>query len=132
MKGFRASSYTRMKPDRPAATITTASGHVGCDRTLHPSENRVLSPLECAYLQTFPGDFEWGDSLEQWGSTKVRAMIGEAVPPGFTTLHGSFLAGLLTGAHHRPAISSSDPRVARAVRRLRAAEADARRASRRR
>ena len=89
--GFRTSSYTRMHPDRPAATITTASGHMGSDRTLHPSENRVLSPLECAYLQTFPDDFDWGSALAEWGATNVRAMIGEAVPPRFTQCTATFL-----------------------------------------
>src|SRR5262249_13071428 len=51
--GFH-SSYRRMDPNIPAATVTTASGRVGSDRTIHPWENRVLSPLECAMLQTFP------------------------------------------------------------------------------
>ena len=60
IKGFRSSSYRRIAPDRPAATITTASGHVGSDRTLHPWENRVLSPAECAHLQTFPSRLRVG------------------------------------------------------------------------
>ena len=70
IKGFRSSSYRRIAPDRPSATITTASGHVGSDRTLHPWENRVLSPAECAHLQTFPPDFEWG----------MRSTLG-GIPP---------------------------------------------------
>jgi DNA (cytosine-5)-methyltransferase 1 len=126
VRGFRSSSYTRMAPDRPAATITTASGHMGSDRTLHPWENRVLSPLECAHLQTFPSHFDWGDALATWGSTNVRAMIGEAVPPGFTEIHGEVLTGLLTGKNRRPAISSSDHRVRRAAATLARAEAAAR------
>jgi DNA (cytosine-5)-methyltransferase 1 len=88
IKGFRNSSYRRMPPDRPAATITTASGRVGSDYTLHPSENRVLSVLECQHLQTIPAEFDWGDHLEVHGHTSLRAMIGEAVPPQFTELHG--------------------------------------------
>lgn len=97
VRGFRSSSYRRMRPNRPAATITTASGHIGSDLTIHPWENRVLSPLECADLQTVPRSFKWGDSLEEWGHTKVREMIGEAVPPRFTRLHGKVLRWLLTG-----------------------------------
>ena len=97
VKGFRNSSYARMSPDTPAATITTASGHVGSDLTIHPFENRLLSPYECAYLQTFPDDFDWGTALEQWGPTFVRTIIGEAVPPKFTELHGRALARLLDG-----------------------------------
>ena len=80
VKGFRSSSYRRMDPARPAATITTASGNIGSDRTLHPWENRVLSPAECSWLQTIPTTFQWGDSMDKWGHTSVRQMIGEAVP----------------------------------------------------
>jgi len=63
INGFRASSYRRMRPHGPAATITTASGQLGSDLTIHPWENRVLSPLECADLQTIPRSFKWGDAL---------------------------------------------------------------------
>ena len=68
VRGFRSSSYRRMDPARPAATVTTASGHIGSDRNIHPWENRVMSPAECAFLQTFPSDFRWGDSMERWGT----------------------------------------------------------------
>ncbi len=122
VRGFRTSSYTRMHPDRPAATVTTASGHVGSDRTVHPWENRVLSMAECSHLQTFPRDFQWGESLRLWGATNVRAMIGEAVPPGFTEQHGEVIAGLLGGTQTRPVISAFDPRVTKAVERLARAE----------
>ncbi|MYA16845.1 MAG: DNA cytosine methyltransferase, partial [Gammaproteobacteria bacterium] len=117
VRGFRSSSYSRMAPDVPAATITTASGHVGSDLTIHPFENRVLSPLECAYLQTFPASFKWGDALRRWGPTNVRAMIGEAVPPLFTELHGRVLVGLLDGNLNKLA-TMTDPRVTKAVQRL--------------
>jgi DNA (cytosine-5)-methyltransferase 1 len=116
--GFH-SSYRRMAPDLPAATITTASGHLGSDRTVHPWENRVLSPLECALLQTFPRSFNWGKALEQWGHTNVRAMIGEAVPPLFTRKHGRILASLLAGVPPRVALSADDRRVSSAIRALR-------------
>jgi DNA (cytosine-5)-methyltransferase 1 len=84
VKGFK-SSYRRMHSDRPAATVTTASGHIGSDYTIHPTQNRLLSPLECSLLQTFPKDFKWGDALKKVGHTNVREMIGEAVPPGATS-----------------------------------------------
>lgn len=115
--GFH-SSYRRMSPDEPAATITTASGHLGSDRTVHPWENRVLSPLECALLQTFPRSFDWGDALERWGHTNVRAMIGEAVPPMFTEKHGRIISQLLRGIPPRVALSANDPRVVMAARSL--------------
>jgi len=118
IKGFRNSSYRRMAPYRPAATITTASGHIGSDRTLHPWENRVLSPAECACLQTFPPDFEWGDAINVWGHTPVRQMIGEAVPPRFTELHGRVLAAIHEGRDSSLAIDSGDPRCSTARLRL--------------
>ena len=118
VRGFRTSSYSRMRADAPAATVTTASGHIGSDRTIHPFENRVLSPRECAYLQTFPDDFEWGDALERWGATNVRTMIGEAVPPRFTELHGRVLRDILTGGRTIDLASVDDPRVRKASERL--------------
>ena len=117
VKGFRSSSYARMSPDTPAATVTTASGHVGSDLTIHPFENRLLSPYECAYLQTFPDDFDWGTALDRWGPTFVRTIIGEAVPPKFTELHGESLVQLLFGKA-TGLVSSNDDRVMKADRRL--------------
>jgi DNA (cytosine-5)-methyltransferase 1 len=108
--GFH-SSYRRMDPNIPAATVTTASGHVGSDRTIHPWENRVLSPLECARLQTFPGTFKWGQALQDWGHTNVRAMIGEAVPPLFTRKHGNVLMALLSGRVPRNSLKNDDSRL---------------------
>lgn len=117
VKGFRTSSYSRMSPDDPAATITTASGRVGSDLTIHPFENRLLSPLECAFLQTFPDDFDWGAALTRSGPTFVRTIIGEAVPPRFTELHGRILTRLLDG-EVKGLAQQSDERVQRAHRRL--------------
>ena len=118
VKGFRSSSYRRMDPARPAATITTASGHIGSDRTLHPWENRVLSPAECAGLQTFPSTFQWGNSLDTWGRTRVRQMIGEAVPPRFTMLHGRVLAALAEGREVPETLSQRDGRCQKALAKL--------------
>ena len=118
IKGFRNSSYTRMSPGRPAATITTASGRVGSDNTLHPTEHRVLSMLECQHLQTFPREFRWGDHLARRGHTSLREMIGEAVPPQFTHLHGKVLRSVLDGRSPARAMSARDARVLTAERRL--------------
>jgi DNA (cytosine-5)-methyltransferase 1 len=107
-----------MHPDKPAATITTATGRIGSDNTLHPSQHRVLSMLECQHLQTFPRDFNWGDHLKCYGHTSLREMIGEAVPPQFTQLHGQVLASLLDGHAARTAMHQSDGRVTGAWRRL--------------
>jgi DNA (cytosine-5)-methyltransferase 1 len=116
--GFRRSSYARMYPGRPAATITTASGRIGSDRTIHPWQTRVLSPLECQFLQTFPAGFKWGDTLARFGHTHIRAMIGEAVPPHFTAQHGRVLSSLLSGRRPYRFMSSSDSRVEKGERML--------------
>ena len=118
VNGFRSSSYRRMHPDQPASTVTTASGHIGSDITIHPSENRLLSTLECQLLQTIPADFNWGMAIKLWGPTNVRAMIGEAVPPLFTRQHGATLVGLDTGKWSHPPISLSDERCANAREKL--------------
>ena len=54
VKGFRNSSYSRMSPDTPAATITTASGHVGSDLTIHrrtPPVDRSAMMADCTSIQ---------------------------------------------------------------------------------
>ena len=116
--GFRRSSYRRLSPDRPAATITTSSNRIGSDRTIHPFEHRVLSPLECQKLQTLPGDFKWGDILNKSHSGLVREMIGEAVPPRFTEAHGRVLADLLHSGRPQGLLLRPDRRVANAARKL--------------
>lgn len=116
IKGF-ASSYRRMHADRPAATITTASGHASSDYTIHPTENRVLSALECSILQTFPEDFAWGDTLKKYGPTNIREMIGEAVPPAFTEAHGKVLKAILLDRKIN-AMQASDFRVTKAKQKL--------------
>lgn len=109
IKGFHT-SYKRMAADKPSAAILTASGHIGSHNTIHPYENRTLSVLECAYLQTLDADFEWGASLKKYGHSNVRAMIGEAVPPLFTRQHGGVLRDLLLGHEPEGVISVDDKR----------------------
>ena len=123
VRGFRRSSYRRLAPDRPAATITTSSNRIGSDRTIHPFENRVLSPLECQKLQTLPENFEWGEVLELGRSGLVREMIGEVVPPRFTEAHGEVLVDLLNGVRPQRLLPRADRRVSHAAHRLEAADA---------
>lgn len=116
--GFRTSTYCRIKSDRPSTTITTASGHIGSNNTIHPFENRLLSTLECALLQTLPRSFKWGEALKKWGHTNVREMIGEAVPPLFTYKHGRMIGQLLEARGTKSLLSSSDERHVRAAKKL--------------
>ncbi|MCY3801692.1 MAG: DNA cytosine methyltransferase [Chloroflexi bacterium] len=96
IKGFK-SSYRRMSPNRPAYTVTTNSSHVGSDFKIHPWENRVLSILECADLQTVPRFYDWTRAQEDRTFYLIRNLIGEAFPTYFTYLHGRFLDNLLAG-----------------------------------
>ena len=121
--GFRRSSYRRLSPDRPAATITTSSNRIGSDRKIHPFENRVLSPLECQKLQTIPEDFKWGKALRQSQSGLIRQMIGEAVPPRFTKAHGKVLADLLDDRRPQELLLRTDRRVSNATQKLEAVSA---------
>ena len=115
ISGFRASSYRRMDPDRPAPAVTTANGTIGSARTIHPSENRVLSVLECCHLQTIPTSFRWTDDGE-WTLEPhvVRRMVGEAVPPKFTELHGHAIRGVLEDRWRLAPISIFDARCEQA------------------
>lgn len=96
IKGFR-SSYRRMNPDRPAYTITTNSSHIGSDFKIHPWQNRVLSILECADLQTVPRFYNWSRAIENKNPYLVRTLVGEAFPTYFTYLHGIFLNQIMSG-----------------------------------
>ncbi len=95
IKGFE-SSYRRMHPGRPAYTVTTNSSHIGSDFKIHPWENRVLSILECADLQTVPRFYDWGRARANRTFYLIRNLIGEAFPTYFTALHGQVLDHLLT------------------------------------
>ena len=95
IRGFD-SSYRRMRPERPAYTITTNSSHIGSDFKIHPWENRVLSILECADLQTIPRFYDWTLARENRTLYLIRNLIGEAFPTYFTYLHGQVLAELLS------------------------------------
>lgn len=118
VKGFRASSYRRMDPCRPAPAVTTANGTIGSATTIHPWENRVLSPLECSELQTIPRSFRWTKD-DSWTLELhvVRRMIGEVVPPKFTEMHGHAIRGVLEDDWRLAPISNFDIRCQRATKR---------------
>lgn len=119
VRGFRASSYRRMDPGRPAPAVTTANGTIGSATTIHPNQNRVLSVLECCALQTIPEEFRWTKD-EDWEVEPhvVRRMVGEAVPPRFTEMHGRAIRGVLEGRWRLAPISAFDHRCVRGGRKL--------------
>lgn len=75
--------YSRMRPDEPAPTITTQFYNYGSGRFGHydTSQNRALSVLEGALLQTFPQHYEFYDDWEDVGIKNLGRLIGNAVPP---------------------------------------------------
>lgn len=88
-------SYKRMPANLPVGTVTTANGHLGSDAKIHPWENRLLSPRECASAQTIPISFRFGEPRRGSQTWVLRQTIGEAIPPWFTFLHGLVLRNLL-------------------------------------
>jgi DNA (cytosine-5)-methyltransferase 1 len=109
VRGFH-SSYRRINPDRPAPTVTTNTSHLGSDIKIHPTQNRVMSTLECADLQTVPRSFDWSGALDNRRHYLIRNVIGEAFPTYFTYLHGNLLARLLNGEEVADSELSATPR----------------------
>ena len=71
--------YGRMRWDTPASTITTRFNSISNGRFGHPSQNRAISLLEGALLQTFDESYSFigkSDSV-------IARQIGNAVPPFF-------------------------------------------------
>lgn len=75
--------YSRMEPDEPAPTITTQFYNYGSGRFGHydTDQDRALSLLEGALLQTFPEDYVFYDDWENVGVKNLGRLIGNAVPP---------------------------------------------------
>lgn len=77
--GFR-DVYGRMAWDEPAPTITGGCINASKGRFLHPKQNRAITLLEAALLQTFNRRYRL--SLER-GRYAAAEMIGNALPPHF-------------------------------------------------
>ncbi len=75
--------YSRMEADEIAPTITTQFYNYGSGRFGHydPEQNRALSILEGALLQTFPEDYDFYDEWDAVGVSNLGRLVGNAVPP---------------------------------------------------
>jgi len=75
-------TFGRIRPDEPAPTIRTAAYNPSKGRYIHPVENRGLSTIEMAVLQTFPDSWVF-KCKNRNNVTLVSAgrQIGNAVPP---------------------------------------------------
>jgi DNA (cytosine-5)-methyltransferase 1 len=71
-RGGAPTGVRRLRADHPSKAIT--GGAQG--EFLHPTEDRPLTPRECARLQTFPDTFRFAGPA----SDQMR-LIGNAVPP---------------------------------------------------
>ncbi len=66
--------YFKLNEQKHSKTITSHMKH-DCNMYIHPTEPRGLSPREAARIQTFPDDFVFMGSNNNW-----YAQIGNAVP----------------------------------------------------
>jgi DNA (cytosine-5)-methyltransferase 1 len=66
----------RLRWDEPSVTIRTEFYKPEKGRYLHPVEDRPVTHLEAALLQTFPDDFLWCGT-----KVSIARQIGNAVPP---------------------------------------------------
>jgi len=94
VKGFKGTSYKRMKGDSIAPTITLNSGTISSDNKIHPKQDRSLSILELliiSTIQSYQADLPWDGkySFEPFVtkeellkcSSVPRDVIGESIPP---------------------------------------------------
>lgn len=86
-----ADTYTRMRPDAPAPTITTKCISITNGRFGHydMAQNRGISAREAALLQTFPQGYVFHPE-ENIHFTAL--LIGNAVPPKLATYFGNVIA----------------------------------------
>jgi len=68
--------YGRMRWDSPAPTLTTRCNSLSNGRFGHPTQNRAITLLEAALLQTFPRRHRF-----QGNQNAIARQIGNAVPP---------------------------------------------------
>lgn len=75
--------YSRMRADEPAPTITTQFYNYGSGRFGHydTNQDRALTLLEGALLQTFPKNYDFYEDWDDVGVKNLGRLIGNAVPP---------------------------------------------------
>ncbi len=80
-KGF-VNVYGRMRWDEPSPTITGGCTTLSKGRFGHPEQNRTISVLEAALLQTFPPSY----IFQTPSIDAVCKIIGNALPPLFAKI----------------------------------------------
>lgn len=106
--------YSRIRPDKPAPTITTQFYNYGSGRFGHydTDQNRALSALEGALLQTFPQDYQFYDDWDDVGIKNLGRLIGNAVPPRLGEIIGRTICGHLGLNTEQPGTEGSSLSVA--------------------
>lgn len=89
--GFR-DVYGRMAWDKPSPTITGGCINASKGRFIHPEQDRAITLLEAALLQTFHRRYRF--NLER-GRYAAAEMIGNALPPHFADRVGRSIARAL-------------------------------------
>ena len=74
------SVYGRMTWKSPSPTITTQFFGFGNGRFGHPKQDRAISLREGAILQSFPENYVFAESDDQYAMKTVGRLIGNAVP----------------------------------------------------
>lgn len=89
--------YGRMSWDRPSPTITGGCTNITKGRFIHPVENRGISLLEAALLQTFDSNYTFCGNFGQ-----IALQIGNAVPVELARIMGIQLAECLALIERHP------------------------------
>ncbi|HJQ32938.1 MAG TPA: DNA cytosine methyltransferase [Pyrinomonadaceae bacterium] len=74
--GLIKNIYGRMEWDKPSGTVVAGIDKITCGRFVHPTAHRLLTPRECARIQSFPDSFRFHGSL-----VNQYYLVGNAVPP---------------------------------------------------
>ena len=82
--------YGRLDWNKPSGTIVAGIDKITCGRYVHPDSNRLLTPRECARIQSFPDDFRFFGSL-----VNQYYLIGNAVPPAISLILSEAIADAL-------------------------------------
>jgi DNA (cytosine-5)-methyltransferase 1 len=86
--------HRRSDPDQPSPTILArGNGKGGVNATPHPFEERRLSVMESAHIQSFPHTYIFKGSM-----TSQYRQIGNAIPPMYGELIGNELLKLASVA----------------------------------
>jgi len=102
--------YSRLEPDKIAPTITTQFYNYGSGRFGHydTDQDRALSLLEGALLQTFPEDYDFYEDWDEVGVSNLGKLIGNAVPPRLGERIGEGIVQHVEGATLAKSIGVAD------------------------